>query len=1137
LIETWAGSSMLLKAIRSFIKRAFLLFLMAVSLILLANALIESPNIQKETLKKISNAIGYDIEADDIEFVFWEGIGISVNDLSARSRKGSERFTAAGVKLNLDIKSLLAGQIIPSTIYLYMPEIELPWEKGYDLDSGLKRFLPEKIPLLRFPGIQSLVIEKGHVTFTDAELSLEDFNLRANRVSTVPLRFMAISRGMMGYKGDKTGFELNGWVNLPSTAEEDLSVDLSVKAGEIPLTWFNWPASVRMKEGRFNARVDVEGVPTDQVAVKGTIELAGCGFNLRSMKKNREKDFFIPEATLDFESIIGSHDIDIRPLKIVSDDLEIDMRLLFDLEGEDGPFLDLNFTSPFMGTKTFKTYFPSQLLPNWLEYRLFPMIAGGEIKINSFSLTGGVDRIRHMKSPENRSLMEMRYECRNVEVSGGGLGAPFIDVSADMAFKDGIFSLSGLNARFGGSLIKDSGMNIKDAFSPSRSYVFDVKGDFEIADLFNQRNMDVVPASLSSRIEQWHDIQGRIICSTLIGYQKGWNCPEILKGEFSAKGFSLKKEGLRYPLMVNEARVHIDDSGSDFVLGSGSWGNSSFNMSANFGINGMMPYFKDGLISADVDMEQVFDAFNLTDKTPLTFLKTLPWDVSLSGEGEGFSMKGRVNLEGASLQLGNLTVGFPGTYDENIVFELGINPREGRVDIDSAILRLRESQVNMTGSFDLHEKRIVRFGVHSTGLDLKDLSVVSEEREIFSGGVLKGYLDLTLPLKDEDEPLITGVTEGTGLSFQAGSNSPLISDCSFQADFSGKSATLNRCDLKAGEDSDLSITGEIRGWGGIEGDIKVHSDYLNLSDIIHKGSELSSSDITRHMNLTIGLDVSEGRLNKFPCRQAQADLILERGNLFIKDSAIHLDYGDMNITGHVLKFPEKEMFFAGDVTIKDQPAEELFESLGINYKGLKGKISIDGSLSAKGRGKDEMLSGLGGSGSVLITKGLIKNPSIMIKVLDFLSLQKIFEERPPDLGEEGLYFESISADALVEDGVLKSENFIMRSPVLNAVAEGSADMTKKYISCTLFAQPHGTIDSLVSKVPIIGYIITGENRSVVAYPFDVKGDFTDPEVRYVPFETLEGGIAGYLKRIFLTPLRLLDKMDEALNGAGEDITR
>jgi uncharacterized protein YhdP len=231
------------------------------------------------------------------------------------------------------------------------------------------------------------------------------------------------------------------------------------------------------------------------------------------------------------------------------------------------------------------------------------------------------------------------------------------------------------------------------------------------------------------------------------------------------------------------------------------------------------------------------------------------------------------------------------------------------------------------------------------------------------------------------------------------------------------------------------------------------------------------------------------------------------------------------------------MQFAGDIRIKDQPVDELIEEMGINYRALKGDISIDGSLSTKGRDKEEMLSGLDGSVKVSMTEGLIKNPSLFIKVLDFLSLKEIFKQRPPDLRGEGLYFERISGDAVIEKGVLISHNMIMRSPVMNAAADGRVDIPRKQLDFTLIAQPHNTIDSLVSKVPILGYIITGEKKSVVAYPFKVNGSFSDPDPKFDPIVGGVEGIMGILKRVFMTPARIFNNINKALNNNGDKAGR
>ena len=69
-----------------------------------------------------------------------------------------------------------------------------------------------------------------------------------------------------------------------------------------------------------------------------------------------------------------------------------------------------------------------------------------------------------------------------------------------------------------------------------------------------------------------------------------------------------------------------------------------------------------------------------------------------------------------------------------------------------------------------------------------------------------------------------------------------------------------------------------------------------------------------------------------------------------------------------------------------------------------------------------------------------------------------------------------------------------------------------------------------SNIPILGYIITGEKKSVLAYPFEVKGPISDPEVKFTPFENLGESVGGILKRLFLTPVKLLEDINKAKNS-------
>ncbi len=166
--------------------------------------------------------------------------------------------------------------------------------------------------------------------------------------------------------------------------------------------------------------------------------------------------------------------------------------------------------------------------------------------------------------------------------------------------------------------------------------------------------------------------------------------------------------------------------------------------------------------------------------------------------------------------------------------------------------------------------------------------------------------------------------------------------------------------------------------------------------------------------------------------------------------------------------------------------------------------------------------------NILVEEGIVKKSRTIFQVLNFLSLQKIFKRKPPDLSKEGFYFESIGGHIVINKGVLKTENLTIKSPVFNAVAKGIGDLTKKQVDFHLGVQPLGTIDWIVSKIPIAGYILTGEGKSLLVYYFQVKGPWFEPEVQHVPLQNIGDNTIGFFKRLFLTPERLFKNLGDAI---------
>ena len=59
-------------------------------------------------------------------------------------------------------------------------------------------------------------------------------------------------------------------------------------------------------------------------------------------------------------------------------------------------------------------------------------------------------------------------------------------------------------------------------------------------------------------------------------------------------------------------------------------------------------------------------------------------------------------------------------------------------------------------------------------------------------------------------------------------------------------------------------------------------------------------------------------------------------------------------------------------------------------------------------------------------------------------------------------------------------------------------------------QPLGTVDSLVSSIPLIGNILTGKEKSLIVYSLEVTGSLSNPQVKNVPFKNIGESALGYL---------------------------
>jgi hypothetical protein len=1114
-----------LKKIRSLTIPFVLLILLFISLLALANALVQTPRVQKMLVDRLSSAIGYELNTGEIELSLWGGVGILVHDLDARSKHGPNNFQSSMVRVILNPGELIWGRIVPSSLHLVKPEIDIAVEDESDPLAEIKGSGDKELPLFRIKGIQSILIEQGRVNLLGRSFHMEAFHLDARQMTSSPLTFEVKTQGRIGTKRELVSFDLYGTISPPSENGTASLVDITLKTGKAPLTWISWPASVPVRSGNFRTSLRIKGNLEGQTSINGKVTITSLDFSL--FKRSRRKDYFIPEMAFEIRSLIKEKRISFKPLRITTGDLSMVLDLALDLKNDDNPRVELAANSDFMPTETFKGLCPSPLLPRWLENLLFPMLDSGDISLDSLTFTGNTDQLKHLKLPENSSVMSMGFVCRNMDVSGKGFQIPFHNVSAQIRLENGDLNVSGVKARFGDSFVKDAGLNIKGLLTHVASLEVLMNGSFDIQDLIDQSEMELISPTVSESLNEFRDLRGDMDCNVSIRYEHGWESPRIVRGEFFFNDCFLEKEDLLFPLKIKEAEIHVYANQNNLFRGSGSWGNTAFDLTGGFLMPGDRLDIQNVDISADMDMNQLIPAVSKWNKPPFRFNGLLPLRMSVLKERDSWSCEGHIDLEGVALKAETLSI-YPPSGDNTISFRSEINPRG--IDVKEVICRLNDSAVEVSGRYSLQKDGSCQFNIRSDGLSMEDMGIHAGENGVPVTGELKGDLDIAWSGRDMKDTSISGLLEGKGLSFVLSMLSPPVSDCSFRLSFSGKQTLIEGSHMNLGE-SPVRITGSLERWDEPSGDIKIEADSLNLSSLLSTEHAYGLHDKKRQDNgffhnsdIDIDLDIRRGVWIKLPLERITADMNLRQGGLYIRDSRIDLENGKLTVNGHIKSGEDPHLLFSGDIRLTDQPIDELLERLGFDNANLKGSLTTEAQLTVTGKSKQDLIPNLCGQAKVTMDQGLFEKSRVFIKVLDFLSLQKIYKKRPAELEGEGFYFEKINADLTIDQGILESENFKMKSPVFNAVAYGTMDIPQGLFDFVLGVQPHGTIDNLVNKIPVLGYIITGDKGSVLLYPFEVKGAFSDPTVKFVPLERLGGGVAGVTKRLLLSPLKILEDL-------------
>lgn len=1126
------------RKIRKIFVPAFLLILLFMASILYLETLIQDPSTQGVILQKLSNAIGYDISTGKVEIVFREGIAISAPDFLAESRTGSEKISASRIMLKLDLGELLHARFVPKKVSLSRPRIEIASDRffGHPLAPAGGNFQEQLYD--RFAAFPTVSIESGSIIVPGRSITIENLYLDTfqGKGEKSPFRFGM--RGILRYMGRDASFDANGKV-FKGGIQAGKSLECSLSIKKIPILWFQLPAEIPAQGGRAETVLEIKGDTKRGLSGEGGITIEN--FNFLLMEKGQLKVFLFPEFKVRFKSAYKDGKLNIPLLEVEGNDFRLDANADIGLDNLKDPLIDLSLKAPFMPVAAFKRIFPTPLVGGWIERGLFPTIKEGMVEVPHFSLKGAVSEIMHLGKKENSGVLRMELVWKELEVIEARETIPYRDISGALIVEDGRLLVSDVVGKFGSSSISDSLFEIDSLYEKETSHRYRFEGAVELPELREKLERDFIPTVLRTFIEEIDPAQGILKGWVEIESGNSGRSLSLSQGEmrFSDCSFLLPEVGL--PLKVDNAGIKIDKDVGLLFSGKGQWGSSSFMAKGSS---------DSALRDWEVDFEggayvcELYETFLLDKKLPLDFTGPVKCSGSVKKNAELWQITGEIDISSASFDSKYLSFR-PAKGSKNSLFSIERHPEKGLI-LKEFDCNVGSSSFRLSGYRGPYKGDSIFLSLKTEDLSLEDLGIRFKDDLTAVKGKIGGRANAVIPFETPSNASINGKIEGAGIYFLSPMLKFPISDTDISLVFSDKKVLVSNCTGKFKGITFVS-SGSLVGWGGLRGDLDVRLSYLDFEWLIRSGEikeeEKRGGGIKRvpgNLELKVKIGAEKGAYKKIRGGPFSADCSIKSGNFYIERARSRLEHGELSLRGHIKPGEPSEKLFAGYISLHGQPVQEFLESLNIKDTYVEGVVDMDGVFYMKGNDKDDLIKSLTGSADVSVEKGVIKKDHIMFKVLDFLSLQKVFKDRPEGISKEGIYFDSIGGRLLADKGLVESEKIVMKSPVFNAAAGGKIDLSENRIDVDLHIQPLGSVDILVSKIPLVGYILAGEDKTFIVYYFTVEGLLSDPEIKYVPLsETIGATTKGYFERLFETPKRLFEgfsKMTQELIKRGVPIT-
>ena len=182
--------------------------------------------------------------------------------------------------------------------------------------------------------------------------------------------------------------------------------------------------------------------------------------------------------------------------------------------------------------------------------------------------------------------------------------------------------------------------------------------------------------------------------------------------------------------------------------------------------------------------------------------------------------------------------------------------------------------------------------------------------------------------------------------------------------------------------------------------------------------------------------------------------------------------------------------------------------------------SYDMSSKFAGEGKsDELIDSINGDLQFHAGEGRIYKGGVLAKIFAVLNFTEIFRGKLPDLVQGGFAYKSIEGTAAIQGSTLHIDKTVIDGSSMTIVGSGKVDLASTLVELELLLAPLKTVDYFIKKTPLVRDIFKG---SLISIPVKVTGEYSSPEVTYIPTSGVSSSLSNIMKNSLQTPYEIIE---------------